>query len=1181
MKKVIFLIVTLFFVFPSITFALNCNSYEVAVSYPDEDIGISCHTDYNEAFRKMNEYPSTELNVAVIKTNGKIINAKYANAKIDVENEAEIQYKTDGVKNFYRTAAAVRSGAPTSSIDFLTYIASTWGSDAVFLDYDLSYNAVKMKISGVTGWMSKSQVIIIPISKYYSSTFNYPMNKPRIKTLSSVIRLRNKPSLTGDVIDNSSSVNGQLYNYKPSKTTIAEGYTWYYVEYKNGVYGWFANKVEENWIVEANELLTDTFYYTYGDILYHHVHKGYMEADVDMILGTPPYLYQTEQVKTYYLANSSVKGKDATKKYFSFDGNYFYKSYKDMVDDYRESTNNRAINSTYPHFSYFLYLPSRSKTGYSAASFDQMLINKGFTSFPINPKSYVNPNTGGFIKQPGTASMMFGIGQYVVNAQNKYGSNALAIYSNAIRESGNGTSSISFYKNNLFGMGAVDGNAFNGAYTYNSVEESVNDYAKKLGFGSGYSNLYDYRYNGTHEGNKLSGKGVQYASDPYSGESTVGNSFINDLNNGKLDNYANTVGIKTNFNLVNIFAEPSSNSRIIYQTKNYKNNRISINMPFIVNDYVETIEAGKIQGFYRVFTDVTLDSNRVYNNDTYYNFENCYGYIKKEDLYVANHQPVINATDISIKQFKEFKSTVTANDFENGDLTPALEVNGTVDTKVPGVYPLTYKVVDKENFGATKTINVTVTPTDSPIITGSDIEIPQFVEFNPLSGIKGTSTIDGDITNKITIKSGTLDYNVLGDYKIVYELISSNGLKTEFTRTIKVIPNQLPVIIANNFTVYLNETVDVLKNVTANDKEDGDLTSLITSTGSVDNKKVGSYQITYSVTDKAKQTTTKTITVTVEEKKFISKDSIFHLENLTFNDKTSKLDFTGFLIIKGMSNLVSTDIKYNIIFINQLNGKEEIKPLDRLTSGFPFEAPADGGFKNTGSWFQTSIPISDLPSGDYTVYVRARSGDFEAKTVLKNIFFNPKVSSKFEIGKKGFMFKTNYFNRKVPLELFVREEGLLTKVNNPTLDNMYNQLYEINLNKDKLNISGSSHNVNGNYGVEKPIERDIVLENIDTLVKTKTYNVGSITNGPYAISLKVPDGFSKTRAWFNTTLDLSSVPNGKYAIYVRTKAGSIDDFGELYDILNKNINQKWANNGKQYKLSRNDNIRYRIELTIE
>ena len=163
----------------------------------------------------------------------------------------------------------------------------------------------------------------------------------------------------------------------------------------------------------------------------------------------------------------------------------------------------------------------------------------------------------------------------------------------------------------------------------------------------------------------------------------------------------------------------------------------------------------------------------------------------------------------------------------------------------------------------------------------------------------------------------------------------------------------------------------------------------------------------------------------------------------------------------------------------------------------------------------------------------------------------------------------------------VREDGLIASVNNPTIDNMYNQVYDINLKDDKLLIEASSHNVKGNYAINQTVERNIYLENIKTSKIAKSYNVGYVSDGPYPIRLKVDDGFSKTRAWYRTTLDLSNIPVGTYAIYVRTKTGNIDDYGELYDVLFKEVNRKSIYNGRIYSISRNDNMRYRIELKIE
>ncbi len=1184
-KKIISFLSTIMLlisILPFIPIKVNAEEciYEIKISYPDRDVGLSCYQNYNDALTAMNEYPSTEMAVATIVKNGTIINAKYALAKIDVENNNIIYNTGEGFKRIYSTSqAAYYQGTSTLSSTYLTYIASTWGSEAAFLDYEPTYDTIKIKISGVTGYIKKNQSILVPISKFYTANHHYPNNYPTIKTTKSGIRLRQGPSLDYEQIENYASGENNTYRYYPSYTTKDDQYTWYKVKFNDSVEGWFASANNESWIIDISKLLNDTYYFTNNDILYHHIHKGEYFSDVNMTLGTAPFEYKEEKVKTYILTNSTGFSLDANNRYYSFDGNYFYTTFKEMIDDYRNGNYNNSLNKDNPHYPYFMYVPSRAKTNYQANTFNQMIINQGYSSFPVNPKSYVDPTTQSFVKNLGSTSMMYGIGEYLIAAQNKYGSNALSIFSAAARESGYGRSVIAYYKNNLFGMGAVDGNAFNAAYSYDSVNDSIIDYSKKISVSS-YSNINDYRYNGTHLGNKLSGSQVQYASDPYSGESSTGSAYSLDLSNGQLDNYSNTLGIKNNNQLVNVYSEPSKTSRVLYQTKNNANGRILTNLSFIVSDKVTVYEDGKYQSYYKVFTDLTLNDNRVVDTTAYYNFENCYGYIKEEDLYVRNHQPEITAENFEIEQFETFKIKATAKDYENGDLTDKITYEGDINTDIPGDYKITYTVSDEERFSTSKTVTVTVKPTDAPIFSLEDVSIPQYVEYDPMTGVTAKSRLEGDLTDKIEIIDGELNVNEMGEYKITYRVTNDLNLTTEASRIITVIANEKPIITANNIYGVLNEEIDPLKYVKATDKEDGDLTKKVTYKGNFDITKVDTYEITYSVTDNANQTTEKKVSLIIEEKKYIAKQSIFHLENLDYNKDTKKLDFTGFLIIKGMHNLVETDIKYNIIFENQFNGTEIIMPLERLTKNMPFNAPSDGGYTNTGSWFRDALDLSNLPSGDYTVYLRARSGDFEAKTLLKNIFFKD-IVRKFEIDGKGFLFKSNFYSNSVPLELFVREDGLLGNKDNPTIDNMFNQVFDIKLDGSKLKIKGTSHNVNGNYSAKTDVLRELYLENIETMQIAKKYDIGSITNGPYVVDLKVSDKLDKTRAWYETELDLNKLDYGTYSIQLRTKTGDIDDYGELYDILFKEIDSNSEDDNKKYSLRRNDEKRYRIEIKVE
>ncbi len=79
--------------------------------------------------------------------------------------------------------------------------------------------------------------------------------------------------------------------------------------------------------------------------------------------------------------------------------------------------------------------------------------------------------------------------------------------------------------------------------------------------------------------------------------------------------------------------------------------------------------------------------------------------------------------------------------------------------------------------------------------------------------------------------------------------------------------NWKPVIEAKDLELKLGEKFDPLKDVTASDKEDGDLTSKIEVVeNTVDINKAWNYKVTYSVSNSDGNKITKTINVKVLEK---------------------------------------------------------------------------------------------------------------------------------------------------------------------------------------------------------------------------------------------------------------------------------------------------------------------------
>ncbi len=314
-------------------------------------------------------------------------------------------------------------------------------------------------------------------------------------------------------------------------------------------------------------------------------------------------------------------------------------------------------------------------------------------------------------------------------------------------------------------------------------------------------------------------------------------------------------------------------------------------------------------------------------------------------------------------------------------------------------------------------------------------------------------------------------------------------------------------------------------------------------------------------------------------KVYIQKEGLFGLENLTLNSDNT-VSLTGYLAIKDIDNIKSKNVTYDLILEEQGSKKETVINLDRIldSSKIPYSIPSDTKYSYEYSWFTKNIDLKEIEQGNYNLYVRARSGGYEAKEVLSNML-SRNIVSKFQIDKKGYQFKTNYYLKTIPIELFVRDEGLISNKNTPTKDNMINQYQDIKLENGNLVISGSSFNVGGDYSKNAKVERKIVFEDTKTF-KRSAYDLGYIDNGEYKITLLVPDNKDKTRAWFSNKIDISNLEKGTYAIYIHTIA-NVDDASELNDIFARSINSKMTINGKNYSLKVNKDQRFRIELVVE
>jgi beta-N-acetylglucosaminidase len=170
-------------------------------------------------------------------------------------------------------------------------------------------------------------------------------------------------------------------------------------------------------------------------------------------------------------------------------------------------------------YQYFNYLSARSRTSYTAAELNQYINQK----LAEAERLYKNNPAGYYVYKDATKrSKLRGLGTALKAAETNHRINALMILSMAMHESQLGMSANALYKNNLFGLNAIDGT--NSASSFSSPAGSIDALAtiflnkKYIEPGSPY-------FHGAILGNKGNGFNVKYASDPYWGQKIAGAMF--------------------------------------------------------------------------------------------------------------------------------------------------------------------------------------------------------------------------------------------------------------------------------------------------------------------------------------------------------------------------------------------------------------------------------------------------------------------------------------------------------------------------------------------------------------------------------------------------------------------------------------------------------------------------------
>ncbi|WP_140405511.1 bacterial Ig-like domain-containing protein, partial [Enterococcus sp. 8E11_MSG4843] len=219
----------------------------------------------------------------------------------------------------------------------------------------------------------------------------------------------------------------------------------------------------------------------------------------------------------------------------------------------------------------------------------------------------------------------------------------------------------------------------------------------------------------------------------------------------------------------------------------------------------------------------------------------------KATITVLADQTSIKAKDSTLYVGDDWEAAdnfVSATDKTGANLSfSGVTVSGTVDTSKADEYPVVYQ---NGNVKATAMITVVA---DQETVVAKDSTIYEGEDWQAADNFVSATDKDGNevqLTDITTV--GTVDSTTPGRYQVTYR----NG-KAEATATITVLADQTSVTVKDS-VIYVGDNWTAADNfVSATDRDGKTLTlEQLLVDGSVDTKKTGTYQVTYSiVTDEA------------------------------------------------------------------------------------------------------------------------------------------------------------------------------------------------------------------------------------------------------------------------------------------------------------------------------------------
>lgn len=931
--------------------------------------------------------------------------------------------------------------------------------------------------------------------------------------------------------------------------------------------------------------------------------------------------------------------------YYSYDGKYFYKDRKNMLKDYKNGNYNNAVNKNNEYYNYYMYLSNHTRTSYSSQNIDEYIRN----NMGYKMDAYGNKAESG-------ASRLYGKGQFYYYAQEKYGVNALLALSLSRNETGNGTSNLAVNKNNGFGLNAVDSNPYGSASQYVTYAHSILGYASDW-ITYGYAHPRDWRYFGPQFGDKWIGMNVKYASDTYWSEKMASHYYAFDKAKGLQDYNFYQLGVLTK-GAVWARSDAKNSAKGIYQYPEAEDGVVIVG-----EKQGDSVEGNTT--WYQVVSDLNIDNN--YNEITSgdYNWDKTVyvpaTYIKKIN---KGKNGYISPNEVTAYQDKDYeydlyaegttykpkvgKSTKDTEFYYDSALTSkkgqkliknryvmvyaaAKDKNGVV---VAYLVTSDYKF-DQKHWVSADSINLVTSDYGKFSVTASG---NQYTWVNSTTEDTKATLISGQYHNSYAPILEEKNVNGQLWYKVPVDI---SGTTNEFGWTLASAPNvyveklnvkaanTAPVIIAENKTIVQGTKFNYKEGVTATDNEDGPLTDkieVVEETVKID--VVGTYQVTYKVTDKNNTTTTKTITVTVtenkkpvitaEDKEVIQYRELKELDGVSATDEedgkvevkvknsTVKLDTPGDYEITYQATDTYNQTTEKTIKVTVIKDEAPVINAEdkTITQGTKFEALKDvtAEDKEEGKIEKIEVVKNDVKEkeiGKYEVIYKAV--DSYKNETLKTIYVTVVENQKPVINAED---KTIYLNEDFDeldgVTAEDPEDGKIEKIeviqNDVKTDEVgkYKVIYRVkdtfgNVVEKEITVTVEEKKLeekSGEFYLES-LEWDnndkrftvsgyLIIYDINN--ENKEYEVVfKDKNSDKEYTVKVnswtketpydlgeENGNSYNESWFKGNLDMKNIPNGDYELYMRAISNQYYTEQLFDNVFNIDIDKRGEDNTHGY-----------------